>query len=204
MRTLISAFAALLGLNIALALSPQCLREADLLFSAPRVQNHITEVTTRDSVPIDHVAIFHRIGGENGMPCVIEAAPIGGVSITPLDSFMVRHAQDSLIAARVSCPFNAPATISRALAFVGRPYDFYFTPSPDSIYCSELVLLSYRSYSDEPLFSPIPMSFRNAQGVIPDFWLRHYGAIGQDVPEGEPGSNPAALFADSLIQVISF
>ena len=204
MRTLISFIAAIVGLNIALALAPDCLCEADLLFSAPRVGNHITEVTARDSVAIDHVAIFHRIGGNGGLPCVIEATPRGGVRVTPLDSFLVSHTGDSIIAARVSCEFSATTTIRRALSFTGRPYDVYFTSSADSIYCSELVLLSYRDLSGKPLFHPIPMTFRDANGRIPDFWMRHYSAIGQDVPEGEPGSNPAALFSDSLIQVISY
>ena len=47
------------------------------------------------------------------------------------------------------------------------------------------------------------MTFRNAVGIIPDFWVRHYRDIGQDVPEGEPGSNPAALLANPLILLVS-
>ena len=203
MKYLLTILTLCIGLQLALAISPEAMQEADLLFTAPREHNHITEVTSRDSVLIDHVAIFHRIGGLNGLPCVIEATPRSGVCITPLDSFLLRHKQDRILHARLSCPFNVGPTISKALTYVGRPYDHYFGATDSAIYCSELVLLSYSDASGSPIFSHIPMTFRNAVGIIPDFWVRHYRDIGQDVPEGEPGSNPAALLANPLILLVS-
>ena len=44
------------------------LQEGDLLFCCTNTANAITAVTSGvEDLPIDHVAVFHRIGGENGI-----------------------------------------------------------------------------------------------------------------------------------------
>ena len=60
--TCVAVLAAVLWLG---ALPPPA--EGDLVFVLSESENAITAVTTGfDSLPVDHVAIVHRIGGDNG------------------------------------------------------------------------------------------------------------------------------------------
>ena len=79
------------------------------------------------------------------------------------------------------------------MTFLGCPYDYYYEPGDSAIYCSELVLKSYVGHSGNFIFSPIPMTFRDSSGAVPEYWTRHYAKRGLKVPEGEPGSNPGDL-----------
>ena len=98
-----------------LAVTPSELREGDLLFVVNRSGNAITQVTSGlDSLPIDHVAVFHRIGGEDGLPYVIEAVPRRGVTLTPLDSVAGGGEDGSVIACRVA-NLDAAASVRAAL-----------------------------------------------------------------------------------------
>ena len=66
----------------------QQLLEGDLLFCCTDSANAITAVTSGvGSLPIDHVAVVHRIGGDEGIFYVIEAIK-PEVCLTPLDSFL--------------------------------------------------------------------------------------------------------------------
>ena len=155
------------------------LQVADLLFHVSAEPNAITEVTPG---MIDHVAIY--LGGDS----VIEA--VGkGVVITPLDSLF---RQDGYyLAGRTST--NKKTTIARSLTFLGRAYDYLYLPDNEEIYCSELVQRSYVDKKGNLLFSTIPMSFHDNTGSITSYWRDFYARHGMDVPEGEPGTNPAEL-----------
>ena len=185
-----------------LAVTPSELREGDLLFVVNRSGNAITQVTSGlDSLPIDHVAVFHRIGGEDGLPYVIEAVPRRGVTLTPLDSVAGGGEGGSVIACRVA-NLDAAASVRAALRYVGAPYDHFFVPDAEAIYCSELVQLCYVDEAGEAVFDTIPMSFHDASGRITDYWRQHYAAVGLDVPEGAPGTNPGQLSRSPRVTVL--
>ena len=76
---------------------------------------------------------------------------------------------------------------------MGKPYDYYYLPDDKEIYCSELVQISYVTDDGKLIFSTIPMTFRNREGEIPEFWVKHYAKKGIAIPEGEPGTNPGEL-----------
>ncbi len=176
------------------------LQEGDLLFCCTDTANAITAVTSGvEGLPIDHVAVFHRIGGENGIPFVIEAVK-PAVQLTPLDTFLCQNPH--VIVGRVNADFYIRQSVRRCLAMVGKPYDDLYLPGDSAIYCSELVQLNYRSVSDRPIFEPIPMSFHDSTGRVTDYWLDFYRQRGMTVPEGEPGTNPGELSRRPQITII--
>ena len=176
--------------------------DGDLVFVAPPTANAITDVTCHTSdVAVDHVAIMHHIGGENGFLYAIEA--IGkSVCLTPLDSFIVHNNDCQLIVARIP-NIDVKRSVRNALRYVGRPYDDLYLPTDSEIYCSELVQLSFFDITGNRIFATIPMSFHDSTGQITPYWLEHYTTRGLKVPEGEPGTNPAQLLQHPALHIIA-
>lgn len=167
------------------------LRIGDLLFHVPTKGNAITDVTQGMT---DHVAIF--LGGDS----VVEA--VGrGVVITTLDS-LCRQEGYYFIGRIPKRKFNRKKSIRNALSYVGRQYDWLYLPDNDDIYCSELVTISYVDQKGKPLFAAIPMSFHDVSGRITEYWQEFYHRHNMEVPEGQPGSNPAELSRRPLIRII--
>jgi len=167
------------------------LQEGDLLFCCNDAGNAITAVTSGvEGLPIDHVAVFHRIGGENGIPYVIEAVK-PAVCLTPIDMFLSQNPH--VIVGRVNVDCDLQRSVRRCLLMVGKPYDNLYLPGDSAVYCSELVQMNYISVRGESVFSPIPMSFHDDTGQVTDEWVEFYSTRGIVVPEGMPGSNPGEL-----------
>lgn len=164
------------------------LREGDLLFHVAQQENPITQSTNHmGDYSLDHVAIYFLY---QGCPSVVEAVE-KGVVITPLDSFLLSGEQ--YLVGRVKSKLDRKHTIKNALNYLGHPYDFYFLPDEQEIYCSELVLLSFVDKHGRAVFAPVAMSFHDSEGQILPYWTAHYATIGHEVPEGLPGSNPSEL-----------
>ena len=176
------------------------LQEGDLLFCCADTANAITAVTSGvEDLPIDHVAVFHRIGGENGLPYVIEAVK-PAVRLTPIDTFLCNNVH--VIVGRVKADFYIRSAVRSCLAMVGKPYDDLYMPGDSAVYCSELVQMSYRTVSNQPIFEPIPMSFHDETGRVTDYWQEFYRKRGMAVPEGEPGTNPGALSRHPQVTIL--
>lgn len=176
------------------------LREGDLLFCCTDTANAITAVTSGvEDLPIDHVAVFHRIGGVEGIPYVIEAVK-PAVRLTPIDIFLCNNPH--VVVGRVKVDFDLPQSVRRCLAMVGKPYDDLYLPGDSAIYCSELVQLNFRSVSNQPVFEPVPMSFHDVTGRVTDYWREFYAQRGMTVPEGAPGTNPGELSRRQEVNII--
>lgn len=181
-------------------IAAQQLREGDLLFSVSASSNAITEVTSRvGEMPIDHVAIVHRIGGSKGLLYVVEAIK-PQVCLTPIDTFLCRNPH--VLVARVDNDFDSAVSVKRCLLDVGKPYDDLYLPGDSAIYCSELVQKNFVTSSGELIFNTIPMSFHDATGVVTDYWLDFYAQHGMAVPEGLPGTNPGELSRRPQVRII--
>ena len=178
----------------------QHLQEGDLLFACSDSANAITAVTSGfDQMPIDHVGIVHRIGGDEGPLYVIEAIkPV--VTITPIDTFMCRNAQ--LLVGRVNVDVDFDVSVNRCLSMVGRPYDDVYLPGDSALYCSELVQLNYVHHDGTLVFDPVPMSFHDSTGQVTDYWKEFYSVRGMTVPEGAPGTNPGELSRRHQVTII--
>lgn len=167
------------------------LQEGDLLFVCSDSANAITEVTSGvEQLPIDHVGIVHRIGGDGGPLFVIEAVK-PTVCLTPIDSFMCEGPQ--ILVGRVNVAMDVSKSVRQCLLMVGKPYDDLYLPGDSAVYCSELVQLNFVNPDGDLIFDTIPMSFHDATGRVTDYWQEFYSRRGMTVPEGLPGSNPGEL-----------
>ena len=185
---------------MAMPLAAYDLQEGDLLFACSDTANAITQVTSGvKDLPIDHVGIAHRIGGDEGPLFVIEAVK-PAVCLTPIDSFLVNNSQ--IIVGRVNVEMDVHRSIRRCLAMVGKPYDDLYLPGDSAVYCSELVQMNYVTSDGNLIFAPIPMSFHDASGQITDYWKDFYERQGMAVPEGAPGSNPGELSRRPQVTIV--
>ena len=199
------AFIALMTLSCALPSQGQdCdwLLEGDLIFCCSDSANAITDVTRGfDLLPIDHVAIVHRIGGDDGPLYVIEAIK-PAVCLTPIRDFV--QANSRMIVGRVVADVDVAQSVRRCLLMVGKPYDDLYLPGDSAIYCSELVQLNYVDSQGVLIFDPVPMSFHDATGQVTDYWLKFYAERGMTVPEGAPGSNPGELSQRPQVTIVAY
>ena len=186
------------------------LSDGDLLFVVNENGNNITEVTRgTDNLKIDHVVIF--ADGD-----IVEAIPEFGVVESPLDSFLVRLAENEAVLVGRIEGLDVEASVTNARNFLGKPYDDIFMPSDSAIYCSELVQKSFvfngkrRGSEDSEgsvsrlVFDVIPMSFHDSTGNVTEFWTKFYAARGMAVPEGTPGTNPGQLSRDSNVKILGY
>ena len=177
------------------------LREGDLLFCCPDSANAITAVTSGvEELPIDHVGIVHRIGGEDGLLYVIEAVK-PAVQLNPINSFLLENPR--LLLGRVNVDVDFDRSIKHCLAMVGKPYDDLYMPGDSALYCSELVQMNYVNHHGALIFEPISMSFHDKSGQVTDYWLRFYAERGLTVPEGAPGTNPGELSRRQQVTIIA-
>ena len=191
----------LAALCAVLQMRAQDLKEGDLLFCCPDAPNAITDVTSGAmDIPIDHVAVVHRIGGDDGLLYVIEAKkPV--VCLTSIDDFWREN--PNVLQGRVNVETDVSKSVRGCLKMVGKPYDDLYLPGDSALYCSELVLLNYINTRGFLIFEPIPMSFHDASGQVTDYWQEFYDARGMAVPEGAPGSNPAELSRRPEVTIVS-
>ena len=176
------------------------LQEGDLLFVCSDTANAITEVTSGvGQLPIDHVGIVHRIGGDGGPLFVIEAVK-PRVCLTPIDTFMCEGPQ--ILVGRVNVAMDVRKSVRKGLLMVGKPYDDLFLQGDSAIYCSELVQLTYVNPDGDLIFGTVPMSFHDASGQVTDYWQDFYSRRGMAVPEGLPGTNPGELSRRPQVTIV--
>ena len=193
----------LLSAFMAMTLTAVELQEGDLLFCCAASPNAITDVTSGlNDMPIDHVAIVHRIGGNEGLLYVIEAKK-PAVCLTPIDTFW-RENPSGVLVCRVNGDVDIPKSVKRCLKMVGKPYDDLFLPGDSAVYCSELVQLNYVDSQGSLIFEPVPMSFHDETGQVTDYWQEFYALRGMSVPEGAPGSNPGELSRRPQLRNVAF
>ena len=210
---------ALLALAIAALLVWRCapssedgLREGDLIFQANSGGDFVSaiEAVTRSSLEemsFSHVGIIH-FSEKNGemSPYVLEATTNGGVVLTPLEDFLSSSAQGGgrplVRVRRYPDPVLAEKAVQRALSHLGKGYDYAFAPGTESLYCSELVWECFLGEDGRPLFHSNPMTFKDSTGEVSPLWVEHYKRLGEDIPEGVPGTNPNDMFREpSLVDV---
>ena len=184
------------------------LQTGDLLFQVDkgRMSEAIAKVTTGESnVNYTHVGI---VLVTNDTLFVIEAIPPSGVSKTLLDTFMLRSAtlnEKPIVAVgRLKKEYREfiPQSLIRAENLLGKPYDYVFDPDNDAYYCSELVMVSFLNNQNKPIFEPVSMNFRDADGNMPAYWIEHFKKYNAIIPENRQGSNPSDLSKSNKIDII--
>ncbi len=209
---LIILLAATLALSTAAAQSRPTLRNGDLLFQASEPDEFTGSVKTSYAAGLDSVAYSHvGIVAIEGSDTTVIQAVFRGVVEVPLDSFLV-HSDRSpdgfpmVVAARLRPDLVqfADSAVIRARRYLGRPYDFVFSPYNDAVYCSELVQLSYLDADGRQLFERYPMSFKNVRtGVIEQPWIDYFHEHGAPIPEGVPGTHPSQISRSPSLRLLA-
>lgn len=193
----------LFGLS-ACARSEQPLRSGDLLFQVGQksaMSGAITAATGKDcELKFTHVGI--AVIGDRA-DSVLEATSDGGVRMTALQEFLDKSAYANgrplVVAKRLKDTAGIAASVHRARTFLGQPYDYSFRPDNGRMYCSELVRESYLGSDGARIFPARPMNFRAADGTMPVFWIELFEKLGEEIPEGVPGTNPNDMARDSML-----
>ena len=134
-----------------------------------------------------HVALVERDSAD--VVWIIESVPKAGVQRKSFSEFERNFPMSRTFDTyRLTIPFDTAAVIARAKSLVGKPYDDAFLPDNDAYYCSELVQVAFGD-----LFESKPMNWRDADGKLPEYWLKHFKKLGMPVPEGVPGTNPTDM-----------
>ncbi|MBQ9309600.1 MAG: hypothetical protein IJ222_01900 [Bacteroidales bacterium] len=161
----------------------------------------IGDATGNGSLNLIHVAIA-EVQGDSVW--IIDATIKHGVDRHPLDTFLTDFtfkdgSYPVFIVKRLKDNSKAAQFAENTKRFLGRPYDLWFLPDNEAMYCSELVRESYRP-SDDYLFENKPMNFRNSEGEFPIYWQQLFARLGEPIPQDAPGTNPQDMSASPLLR----
>ena len=161
--------------------------------------------TCRDSLNIIHAAIA-EVKGDSVW--IIDATIKRGVDRHPLDTFLRDFtlkdgSLPEFFVMRLRDDRDADSYVANARGFVGLSYNCSFVPCDTARYCTELVRDSYRRADGSYVFSEAPMNFLAADGTMPPYWEQLFALLGQDVPQGVPGTNPKAMMAEPCLRQIN-
>ena len=167
----------------------------------------IAEATAAgDTVNWIHTAILEV--DEAGEVWVIDATLAHGVDRHPLDTLLKdfalhrEGAHETLEVMRLRDNGDAVRFTEQAKAMLGDEYDLYFKQSNGRHYCTELVYDVYVDADGNHLFESVPMNFLNKEGEMPPYWTKLFAMLGEEVPQGAPGTNPQMMRAsDKLVHV---
>lgn len=188
----------------------QSLKTCDLIFvpeGNSDFSNAISSATgDTDSLNFIHVGIIEITNNEIN---VIEADPGKGVRIIPLEVFLQncprKDGKPFAVVKRLNRDFSDDEVLTNIKGHIGEPYDWWYLPDNNKMYCSELVYEGYIDNEGHKIFKTKPMNFKGPDGTYPDFWINLFNEIGEDIPQGVPGTNPNDLAKDScLFNVKSF
>ena len=171
-------------------------QSGDLLFMTKNISD-MENAIAASTGEYTHVALVERDSA--GDVWIIEASPMKGVQRISYSQFGREHLRESLSGSfdiyRLTVPFDTATVIARAKSLVGKPYDDAFLPDNNAYYCSELVQVAFGD-----LFESKPMNWRNADGNLPEYWVKHFKELNMPVPEGITGTNPTDMIRSPLLK----
>ena len=158
--------------------------------------------STSDSLRLIHTAIVEVQGDSTW---IIDATIKRGVARYPLKDFLQDFTlKDGSLPVfyvkRLKQPYDVKDFVERAKSFIGQPYDFYFLPDNDAMYCTELVRESYRPEGNQYLFQNKPMNFQDENGEYPLYWVQLFDKLEVPIPQGVMGTNPEAMATSVLLR----
>ena len=136
---------------------------------------------------------------------IIDATLAHGVDRHPLDTLL----SDFSLKEGYSCDYivmrlkdnrDAKRYVANAKKELGKKYNINFTPTPDALYCTELVRNCYLDRKGNPIFEEAPLDFRDREGNMPDYWTWLFGRLEKEVPQGVMGTLPQSMIEDPLLE----
>ena len=177
------------------------LRPGDLLFF--RDTEGMGAAVKESTGQYTHVALVESVGDTTW---IIDATPAHGVSRRPYRHSYTDKQSSPDIFRPEAATYDMDSVLSRARSYIGQPYDNAFQPDNGALYCSELIYecfledYNYEPGSDRHLFKASPMNWRDADGNLPKYWVKHFKKLKMPVPEGVMGTNPTDLSRSPLLR----
>ena len=172
------------------------LQSGDLIFLNNN-RSDMEKAITSSTGEYSHVALVERDSVDDVW--VIEASPKNGVQRISYTQFEREHLVGffggNIDVYRLTVPFDTTMVIANAKRMVGKAYDDAFLPDNDAYYCSELIQVAFGD-----ILPSKPMNWRNADGNLPEYWIKHFEKLGIPVPEGVPGTNPTDMSRSPLLK----
>ncbi|MBO7493286.1 MAG: hypothetical protein J6T87_03995 [Bacteroidales bacterium] len=174
------------------------LQSGDLIFLNNN-RSDMEKAITASTGEYTHVALVERDSSDDVW--VIEASPKNGVQRISYEQFERNHLLGffggNMDIFRLTASFDTAAVITRAKKLVGKPYDNAFLPDNDAYYCSELIQVAFGGS-----FPSKPMNWRDSDGNLPEYWIKHFEELGVPVPEGVLGTNPTDMSRSPLMKML--
>lgn len=162
-----------------------------------------TATAQTDELQFVHVAV---IAVDDGVASVIEATAKHGVSETPYFEYIKPlHRENRGVAAvikRITEDIPMELSVQRVKECLGQGYNWTFMPTPGKKYCSELVYECFLRPDGSHIFTAKPMNFLDPNGNMPAFWTNIFSALGLDVPQGQPGTNPNDMSKEPCLREV--
>ena len=167
----------------------------------------IADATSRgDEVNFIHTAILEV--DEDGAVWVIDATLAHGVDRHPLDTLLADFtlhepgAVETFEVWRLKDNRDAGRFVEQLKAAVGEAYDVSFRPGNGRHYCTELVYDYYVDAQGRHIFDSEPMNFKDKEGEMPVYWERLFASLGEEVPQGVPGTNPQMMRESPALEFV--
>ena len=182
-------------------------QNGDLLFvvaNSSNISKAIADATAwDDSIRFDHVAI---VAVDDNGSYIIEASSRRNVVRTEWDYFLKEapsiNGKPGIVVKRVNTHFSPENAIAVAKSHIGELYDWSYRPNNGKMYCSELVYECYLNDNGGHLFHTKPMNFRDKDGFMPRFWTELFESLGEEIPEGVPGTNPNDMSKEKCLREV--
>ena len=182
-------------------------QNGDLLFvvaNSSNISKAIADATAwDDSIRFDHVAI---VAVDDNGSYIIEASSRRNVVRTEWDYFLEKapsiNGKPGIVVKRLNVPFDADMVISLAKSHIGEKYDWSYRHKNGKMYCSELVYECFLNPDGSHIFTDQPMNFRDKDGYMPRFWRELFERIGEEIPEGLPGTNPNDMSKEDCLDEV--
>lgn len=195
--------------------NPQAIQTGDLLFVdlqldytfKDSVNGHpftVHPIQEGEEVNYIHVAIFEV--DQNDSLWIIDATYKGNVARYPFSTFVKNFtlrdgSYPRMEVMRLKNNRHAAEYVENAKKHIGTIYDVNMRENNDSLYCSELVRMSY-VHNGDTVFAGSPIDFRSSDGSIPTYWTEFFGMIGKPVPQGHFGILPDAMIKDEALEKV--
>lgn len=185
------------------------LRDGDLIFQQSQSRQSAAIFAATGS-NLTHMGIVHL---RNGEPFVIESRK--SVGEVPLADWIARGEGGRYMLYRLrglSVP-QADAILAEAEALKGRPYDIFFRPGREAIYCSELPRVAFAaaglSIGSEQKLADLGIDDPAVRALFAERWRQHPDCAADDGPDAcwarmqtQPVVTPASIAADDRLDLV--
>ncbi|MCX7861916.1 MAG: YiiX/YebB-like N1pC/P60 family cysteine hydrolase [Bacteroidales bacterium] len=126
-----------------------------------------------------------------------------GVSLTPLQTFLIRTDKDKIKVGLLPKQFKL--NDQELFKYLGKPYDTVFDLNNQAYYCSELAYFLYKDKKGKNFFTLYPMTFKDpATNEFFSIWVEYFSAMKYIIPEGKLGLNPGSMMNEKRIKIIPY